>query len=112
MSPRARKFTRVLSARITQTPIDDASANKETCVEVRRAKSLNTTSSSTLPRSTKQTDKKEMRWTKLETKHTINSMESETDTDKFTIGGGRRMKQLIKLGHIEKTTDARNVNDA
>ena len=53
MSPRAKRFTRALSARIIHTPVNDSTSEEKT-VEVRRAKSLNHTAHSlTLPRSSK-----------------------------------------------------------
>lgn len=53
MSPRAKRFTRALSARIIHTPVNDSTSEEKT-VEVRRAKSLNhSAQSSTLPRSSK-----------------------------------------------------------
>ncbi len=55
VSPRARKFTRALSARLMNIPISNNDDEKS--VEVRRVKSLNH-SSSTLPRPSKQSNKR------------------------------------------------------
>ena len=108
ISPRARKFTRALSARLIHTPVNSSPLTKEEKpVEVRRAKSLNANIlSSTLPRSTKFGGKKERR-----RKSKSFFLESQDPSVPNTPTKPKSPGSILKLFHRKATSNSLNLEE-
>ena len=105
ISPRANRFSRALSARIIHTPVD--SSSDERSVEVRRAKSLNT-SSSTLPhRSSKNKGKKEPRSKAKSALFDINTLPTPGTPTKPPKSPG----SILKIFHRRSGTSSFNLEE-